>query len=155
MTTEMPSTFPATRQAADTAPAGIPMPAEEPKHTQRTPAQAAQRHAERPEGMQKPETARQAAEGPRNTEMPKSTEMPKDTAKAEDADNGGLRIAGVRLPVPTMAPADSKRALWWGGLAALAVVGVLEWPVAAVVGVGSFVAEKLSREDARTEPQAR
>lgn len=149
MTTETPSTFPATRQATDTAPAGIPMPAEEPRHTQRTPAQAAQRHAERPEAMQrsepvqKPETMPRAAEGPRNT------------AKAEDADDGGLRIAGVRLPVPAMAPVDSKRALWWGGLAALAVVGVLEWPVAAVVGVGSFVAEKLSREDARTEPQAR
>lgn len=98
---------------------------------------------------------RRDPEMPGNPEMSMRTEMPRDTEKAEDADHGGLRIAGVRLPVPTMAPADSKRALWWGGLAALAVVGVLEWPVAAVVGVGSFVAEKLSREDARTEPRAR
>ena len=43
---------------------------------------------------------------------------------------------------------DSKRVLWYGGLAALATVGVLEWPVAAVVGIGSYVTERMAREDA-------
>ena len=43
---------------------------------------------------------------------------------------------------------DPKRLLWYGGLAALATVGVLEWPVAAVVGVGSYVAERMARDDA-------
>jgi len=38
--------------------------------------------------------------------------------------------------------------LWYGGLAALAAIEVIEWPVAAVVGVGSYVAERLAREDA-------
>ena len=54
------------------------------------------------------------------------------------------------LPMPTLPfGIDSKRVLWYGGLAALATVGVLEWPVAAVVGVGSYVAERLAREDAQ------
>ena len=52
------------------------------------------------------------------------------------------------LPMPSLPfNIDSKRVLWYGGLAALATVGVLEWPVAAVVGVGSYVAERLARED--------
>jgi hypothetical protein len=41
--------------------------------------------------------------------------------------------------------------LWWGGLAALAAVGVIEWPVAAVVGAGSYVAQRWAREDARRD----
>jgi hypothetical protein len=36
--------------------------------------------------------------------------------------------------------------LWWGGLAALAAVEIIEWPVALVVGVGSFVAERMARQ---------
>ncbi|WP_409186760.1 hypothetical protein F9C11_21970 [Amycolatopsis sp. VS8301801F10] len=57
--------------------------------------------------------------------------------------------AGLRLPSEM-----PKRALWWGGLAALAAVGVLEWPVAVVVGAGTYVAEKLSREDVRKDAAA-
>jgi hypothetical protein len=37
--------------------------------------------------------------------------------------------------------------LWLGGLGALATIGVLEWPVALVVGAGSIVAEQLAREN--------
>lgn len=48
-----------------------------------------------------------------------------------------------QLPPVTIEP---KRLLWLGGLAALGVVGVLEWPVVAVVGVGSYVAERFARE---------
>jgi hypothetical protein len=68
-------------------------------------------------------------------------------------DPGGLRIGNLRLPavsLPDMPATLPKRALWWGGLAALAVAGVVEWPVAVVVGAGTYVAEKLSREDSRT-----
>jgi hypothetical protein len=54
------------------------------------------------------------------------------------------------LPVPGLpGNVDPKKVLWWGGLAALAAVGVIEWPVAAVVGAGSYVAERWAREDAR------
>jgi hypothetical protein len=62
------------------------------------------------------------------------------------APNGG----GIPLPIPGLPSSiDPKRVLWWGGLAALAAVGVIEWPVAAVVGAGSYVAERWARDDAR------
>jgi hypothetical protein len=60
--------------------------------------------------------------------------------------NGG----GIPLPIPGLpGNIDPKRVLWWGGLGALAAVGIIEWPVAAVVGVGSYVAERWARDDAR------
>jgi hypothetical protein len=42
--------------------------------------------------------------------------------------------------------------LWWGGLAALAAIEIIEWPVALVVGAGSVVAEGLARQDAAQSP---
>jgi hypothetical protein len=62
---------------------------------------------------------------------------------------GGAGVLGVlggfRLPVPAgfAGGIDPARLLWWGGLAAVAVVGIVEWPVALVVGAGSYVAERL------------
>lgn len=50
------------------------------------------------------------------------------------------------LPPVQMEP---KRLLWLGGLAALGVIGVLEWPVVAVVGVGSYVAERFAKDEIR------
>jgi hypothetical protein len=44
-------------------------------------------------------------------------------------------VGEVRLP-----PGDTLA--WLGGLAALAVVGVLDWPVAAVIGVGHVLAHQ-------------
>jgi hypothetical protein len=44
---------------------------------------------------------------------------------------------------------EPKRLLWLGGLAAVGVVGILDWPVVvAAVGVGSYVAERFARSDA-------
>jgi hypothetical protein len=41
--------------------------------------------------------------------------------------------------------------LWLGGLAAMATIEIIEWPVALAVGVGSYVAERLAREDVRQD----
>lgn len=46
---------------------------------------------------------------------------------------------------PSVVPVIAKHAVWFGGLAALGVVGVLEWPVVAAVGVGTIVAERFGR----------
>ncbi|HXW87676.1 MAG TPA: hypothetical protein VEJ42_05405 [Streptosporangiaceae bacterium] len=43
--------------------------------------------------------------------------------------------------------------IWWGGLAAVAALGVVDWPVAAIVAAGTWVAEQQSRQTA--EQQAR
>jgi hypothetical protein len=44
---------------------------------------------------------------------------------------------------------------YWGGLAALAVVGVLEWPVAAAAGLGVAVAGAVRRGKGRGEGRGR
>ncbi len=62
--------------------------------------------------------------------------------------------SGSGFPLPIPGPpvnVDPKKVLWWGGLAALATVGVIEWPVAAVVGAGSYVAERWARQDVRRD----
>jgi 2-keto-3-deoxy-6-phosphogluconate aldolase len=40
---------------------------------------------------------------------------------------------------------DQRRLLWWGGLAAAGTIGLLEWPVVAAVGIGSYVAEQFAK----------
>jgi hypothetical protein len=44
---------------------------------------------------------------------------------------------------------EPKRLMWLGGLAVLGIAGVVEWPVIAVVGVGSYLAERFARDEAR------
>jgi hypothetical protein len=44
-------------------------------------------------------------------------------------------LGTVRLPEP-------ERLAFYGGLAALAVFGILDWPVAIVLGIGQVLAEQ-------------
>jgi hypothetical protein len=41
--------------------------------------------------------------------------------------------------------------IWWGGLAAVAALGVVDWPVAAIVAAGTWVAEQQSRQAAEQQ----
>jgi hypothetical protein len=41
--------------------------------------------------------------------------------------------------------------LWWGGLAAVAALGVVDWPVVALVGVGTWVAEQYAKPAQRPD----
>jgi hypothetical protein len=52
-----------------------------------------------------------------------------------------------RLP----AHVEPKRLLLWGGLGVIAVAGILEWPVAVAIGAGSYVAERLARDDVKRD----
>ena len=36
--------------------------------------------------------------------------------------------------------------VWWGGLATVAALGIVDWPVAALVAAGTWVAEQHSRQ---------
>ena len=78
-------------------------------------------------------------------------------AAAKVDDNGQAQnvsaLAGFRLPWPQGLDINPTRMLWWGGLAALAAIEIIEWPVALVVGAGSFVAERLARQNAQTPAQ--
>ncbi len=87
-----------------------------------------------------------------------------DTARAGVAgtvagEGGGQAVAasgGFRLPIPGLGGGmDPKRLLWLGGLAALATIEIIEWPVAVVIGVGSFVAERFARDDLRQDLKQR
>ncbi len=55
-------------------------------------------------------------------------------------DNHTLRVTlpdnlgAIRLPEP-------QRLAFYGGIAALAAFGILEWPVAAVLGIGHLLAD--------------
>jgi hypothetical protein len=60
----------------------------------------------------------------------------------EDLDSAGRKAMSV-LPPP-------KTLLFFGGLAATAVVGAIEWPVAAAIGIGSALA---SRGEVKPEPR--
>lgn len=52
-----------------------------------------------------------------------------------------------RLPEPS-----TNRLLWFGGLAGLAALGVIEWPVAGVVAAGTYVAERRAKAARHDEP---
>jgi hypothetical protein len=70
---------------------------------------------------------------------------PNGARPAESADaSTGTRLH-LRLPVVIdlqQVHVPGGRLVWWGGLALLAALDVLEWPVAAVVAIGSALAAK-------------
>ena len=77
-------------------------------------------------------------------------------------DDGRPDTVTITLPsmasLPPLPPVqlEPKRLLWLGGLAALGVVGALEWPVVAAIGVGSYVAERFARDELRkSRPEQR
>jgi hypothetical protein len=83
---------------------------------------------------------------------------------------GGLvhwsEVPLVHLQVPVLRPTallaqtvramlpSAERAAYYGGLGVLAVAGVLEWPVAAVVGAGVWLVSRSDqRGGGRTRPE--
>lgn len=60
-------------------------------------------------------------------------------------------LAGFQVPLPGMGNVDPLRLLWLGGLAALATIEIIEWPVALTLGAGSYIAERLARQDVLEE----
>jgi hypothetical protein len=59
----------------------------------------------------------------------------------------GSAVAGLGAALPSLGQVDKRRVLWIGGLVAAGALGVLEWPVAAAVGIGSYVAERFAKSD--------
>ena len=75
------------------------------------------------------------------------------TVTGAGSGRGVAASGGFRLPLPAdlAAVMEPKRLLWLGGLAALATIEVLEWPVAVAIGAGSYVAERFARDDVRRD----
>lgn len=59
----------------------------------------------------------------------------------------------VPVPVPRirMPSGAAGNVIWWGGLAAVAALGVVDWPVAAIVAAGTWVAEQQSKQSAEQQ----
>jgi hypothetical protein len=61
----------------------------------------------------------------------------------------------TRLPLPSLGDVrrgiTPERVVWYGGLGALAAFGVIDWPVAAVVGAGTYMAKRMARHEAGGE----
>ena len=99
-----------------------------------------------------------AAAGVRSPQ--KSTARPqKSTAHKQDGQAGGLHmptipvphvhVSELRLPSIGLPGGIAGRVVWFGGLATVAVFGVIDWPVAAVVAAGTWVAEQQAKQAAR------
>jgi hypothetical protein len=77
-----------------------------------------------------------------------AAETPTAPAGEDRKEQGTLHLP--RLPLPGMPMGMPKgtagRVLWWGGLAALAAFDIVEWPVAVLVGAGTWVAEQYAKE---------
>ncbi len=72
--------------------------------------------------------------------------------KADDAapHNGKPMPAMPSMSMPRLhVPGGTAgNVLWWGGLAAVAAFGVVDWPVVALIGAGTWVAERHARQSA-------
>ena len=62
--------------------------------------------------------------------------------------NVRLEMQRARLPSASSVPG---RIVWVGGLGALAAFGAIDWPVAAVVVAGTWVAEQRAKEQRAKE----
>jgi hypothetical protein len=82
------------------------------------------------------------------------------TTQRTSQQRSGMTLPVVHATIPRphvdLPPMDSKRGrvLWLGGLGTLAVIGVLDWPVAVVVAAGAWVAEERARERLQTDMAA-
>lgn len=77
------------------------------------------------------------------------------SAGDQTSDAGTASPTGFQVPLPGMGSVDPLRLLWLGGLAALATVEIIEWPVALALGAGSYIAERLARQDILQDLSAR
>jgi len=77
---------------------------------------------------------------------------PKQGTPAAARHGARLPLPGIHIGMPTGMPG---RVLWWGGLAAVAAFDVVEWPVAVLVGAGSWVAEQHAKAAASRQSSAR
>jgi hypothetical protein len=95
-------------------------------------------------------------EKPQSDEQTKNVGVEADQRKVE-AHVGQRQVA---VPLPSLgipAGVTGTRVLWFGALGGAAVAGVLSWPVAAAVGIGTVVSERLARQgvqgQSRREPR--
>lgn len=63
-------------------------------------------------------------------------------------------MPSVSLPRVHAPGGVAGNVLWWGGLATVAAFGIVDWPVAALVAAGTWVADQHARQAARASAAA-
>jgi len=73
-----------------------------------------------------------------------------------DVHTPSVHVPSVHLPTvhPQMPGDNTNRILWFGGLAALAALDVIAWPVAGVVAAATYIAERSARAALREQSHA-
>ncbi len=72
--------------------------------------------------------------------------MAAPASAGQDAGHDAGPAASSSRPHLRMPQGTAGRVLWWGGLATVAAFGVVDWPVAALVAAGSWVAEQRAKQ---------
>jgi hypothetical protein len=91
--------------------------------------------------------------------VPVREEAPEEEPSRHNGSHGiTVPVIGARIPLPPMPPMPSPtgvpgRVLWLGGLVGAAVLGVVEWPVAAALAAGTWVVERFAKAAIRDELQ--
>lgn len=57
-------------------------------------------------------------------------------------------MPSVSMPRLGIPGGTAGNVIWWGGLAAVAAFGVVDWPVVALVAAGTLVAEQHAKQSA-------
>jgi hypothetical protein len=83
----------------------------------------------------------------RSTSAQKSQSASNGHQAAKTADHRGISMPSVSMP--KMPGGTAGNVIWWGGLAAAAAFGVVDWPVAALIAAGTWVADQHSKQAAR------
>ena len=61
-------------------------------------------------------------------------------------------MPALGVPMPHVRPGGmTGNVFWWGGLAAVAAFGIVDWPVAALVAAGTWVDEQRAKQDRRAQ----
>lgn len=77
---------------------------------------------------------------------------PRSQDSKESAGRGGISMPAMGMPRIRIPGGTAGNVMWWGGLAALAAFGVVDWPVAALVAAGTWVAEQHARQSSHAQP---
>ena len=90
-------------------------------------------------------TARRSS-STKKAEVPAPRGQKREEQGAQSAQARGVAMPVVHAPSIRLPGGRAGTVLWWGSLAGLAAFGVVDWPVAALVAAGTWVAEQRSRQ---------
>jgi hypothetical protein len=71
------------------------------------------------------------------------------------AEHHGISLPSMPMPRIGIPGGTAGNVIWWGGLAAVAAFGVVDWPVVALVAAGTLVAEQHAKQAAARAKAAR